>query len=124
MRRAVVFVVQDDVQLDAWSAELEEVIVRVGQPECASTSFELTSDKKTLEAWSTKAAVPELHFVSGGTERKIPTPQKATITDWQAQLGPQHDWLEGPVRFATTGLSGELTLRRGDVVPDMKVTCR
>ncbi|WP_443042028.1 IS701 family transposase [Streptomyces sp. B21-079] len=30
MRRTVVLVVQDDVQLDAWSAELEEVLVRVG----------------------------------------------------------------------------------------------
>jgi hypothetical protein len=30
VRRAVVLVVQDDVQPDAWSAELEEVLVQIG----------------------------------------------------------------------------------------------
>jgi hypothetical protein len=102
------------------------VVVRIGQPECAYTSLDFATTQKSLGDWVTAPDL-SLDFVAGGSERAYPTAEKITITDWNAKLASQGDWLEGPVNVSSSSrraMTAEMILRRGDVTPEMRVSCR
>ncbi len=98
------------------------LVVKIGQPDCAYTSIEFVTPKRTLVDWATDPDA-SLDFVAGGTTRSYPDSQTVTITAWNAKLAPEHDWLSGPVAFSASSFAGRIDLMRGDLVPDMRITC-